>query len=787
VGYGEFSMYLIRAVFCVLTLSVFLTAPAVIAANVKITRDGEPLATIYVPERIWDDPEENPEPSWRGNRSEEDLRRRLRESVRDFAGIIERMSGAEIEIKTGEPENDNGNLPILIAELAEERFGAPEDSYDYEQGFRITVTEDAIGFSGESDLATSYALYTLLDELGCRWYMPSELGEVLPDTPTISLSLRDQTSGPYTIYRGIWYTDNDYARRNRMGGMTLAAGHAIEHRITDEHREEYPDIRAIIDGEPHSMKLQWTHPKVAELLSDIYLSRLQDDPEIPTFSLSPMDGIGWDQERDPQYDAGDIDTSTGTVSKTDRLLVLANRVAERIVDEEGFSDVLFGFLAYVDYTRPPVREKPHPNLVPQIAPITYARAHPMTYDYVPDNVELQYIVEGWGDEVDMVSYYFYGWFLAEAASPNPMIRKWANDIQFVFDKGAARFWQPETLPNFESSMHALYMGNRMAWDPDQDPYEIIDELHDTFYGSAAEEMARYWHYVDSLWVDVPEFSGAGWGHMRRFTPSRLARMRELLDAAKTAAETEIFSRRIELADISLRLFEDFMQLRYDLAEGEFDGIGQSAEEYMDAMRHYSEKYQDQYAFGKVRWSRHGTINSGYFNSFYNRTYQDADRISTEHEWFTPPLLELLYLPDPDNIGESQRWYDEDFDDSTWESTDVMRETWSAIGLHSYMGTVWYRAHIDIPEIFDDADVRLWIGATDGSAKVFINGEHIPYVTDEGQTSDDFRGYATPASFDASEALRSDGSNQITIRTERLFLNELGTGGIMSPLRFYIKQ
>ena len=75
-------------------------------------------------------------------------------------------------------------------------------------------------------------------------------------------------------------------------------------------------------------------------------------------------------------DAGDFDPSVQEISKTDRLMVLANRVGASVAGKH--PDVRLGILAYADYTRPPVREKVHPIVVPQIAPITYARAQPMS-------------------------------------------------------------------------------------------------------------------------------------------------------------------------------------------------------------------------------------------------------------------------------------------------------------------------------------------------------------------------------------------------------------------------
>src|SRR5439155_566674 len=162
--------------------------------------------------------------------------------------------------------------------------------YPYKQGMRLLVTPQAIGLGGESDLASSYAIYELLHRLGCRWYMPSDMGEGLPNLKTIALQTCDDSTGPDTIYRWNWYADNGGARRDR---------------------------------------LPW----------------------------------------------------------------LSNRSTTRLTAR--YPDVLFGMLAYVPNSRPPVREKLHPNLIPEIAPITFSRDQPMNDDGEPNNKDLRYIVEGW--------------------------------------------------------------------------------------------------------------------------------------------------------------------------------------------------------------------------------------------------------------------------------------------------------------------------------------------------------------------------------------------------------
>ena len=763
-------------------LATLLLCATAQAAPLTVVEDGKAKAALFVPARLMDDASKNPEVpgSWHSLKPEE-MRRRLRESVKDFAGIIERISGAKIDIVTGKPAADDKRVPILVGELAADRFGKPGKSYPYQQGFRLVVNAQKVGLIGESDLATSYALYTLLDQLGCRWYMPSTMGEGLPRMKTITLPEQDLSTGPYTIYRGLWFTSTEYARRNRMGGMQLAAGHALEATVPKELRKSNPEIRAIVGGKPHDFRVKWTHPLVAKAISDSILTRLAKDPTLKTFSLSPDDGLGWDESDDAKHDAGDFDPSVQMISKSDRLMVLANRVGATVAAK--YPDVRLGILAYADYTRPPLREKVHPIVVPQIAPITYSRAQPMSDDGEPNNKALRHIVEGWAKAAPATSYYFYGWFLAEPSAPNPLITKWGSDIPYIYRKGNCRYWQPETQPNFESCMHALYLGVRMAWDPEQKPGAIVDELHQKFYGSAGKAMAGYWHFIDDVWVNTPEYSGCGFGYLRRWTPERMKRARELMDAAGAAAQSPEEKQRIEIANESLRLFEKFMKLRHDQADGRFANLAEEAEAWRKQIAAAGERYQAQFAFTKSNYAPK-TLAANYFTQFYDQTYKDASRVAREFEILTtPPLRQFSYQLDPDKKGEAGGWMRSEYDDSKWKRTDVCFETWSTLGHHNYMGALWYRATVELPAVPQGKKVFVWIGSTDGRVKVWLNGKHVPYVNAKKVQTDSFTGYCQPASFDVTATVQP-GGNQISLLCTREFLNELGTGGLLAPVVVY---
>jgi hypothetical protein len=776
-GFTPFLLYVLA--FCHVT-------GAELRADTTLVADGQPRAVVFVSERVWDDATKTPEPAsvWRTLKTE-DNRRRLRESVRDLVGIVERMSGAKLPVEVGAPKAGDTRAAILVGELAVAKFGQPAKSAEYQQGLRIVARNNTVGLMGESDLATSYAIYTLLDQLGCRWFLPSPLGEVVPTLKTITLQDQDVSTAPYTIYRGLWYCDNDFARRNRLGGMELSCGHFLEFNVPKELRAQHPEIKAIIGGKPHEHWIKWTHPLVAEALTAKLLDTLAKNPQTKSVSLSPDDGATWDESDDTKFDAGDFDPSLQTVAKADRLMVLCNRIATAISPK--YPDVKFGVLAYVDYTRPPVREKPHPAIVPQIAPITFSRAHPLNDPGEPNNKSMQHLVEGWGKVVPATSYYFYGFYLAEVSSPNPMLTKWGHDIPFIYQRGACRYWQPETLANFDTSLHAHWLGLRMAWEPSQKPDAIIDEINSRLYGHSGEAMSAYWRHIDDTWVNVPEYAGCGFGHLRRWNVEKLTEARRLMNVGRAACVTESETARVKLADDSLAAFEMLMQQRRDLADGRWSTLAGQVSAYRTRLIELGKQYEPQFAFTKMAWTGEKTLNVRYFDAFYGATHNDAARVATQFNVVAAPLKQWRFQTDKDKTGEAAGWSKSEYDDSAWKTTDCVVDTWSSLSLHNYMGSAWYRIKVKVPPLIAGKKTFLWIGATDGRVKVFVNGQHVQHVNDKGEKADSVIGHCQPFSFDISAAVKPDAENSLSLFCTREIVNELGTGGLLAPAAVYVER
>jgi hypothetical protein len=700
---------------------------------------------------------------------------RLHASLLDLEKYLGMLTGGPCPI-VAEDEREHGRLPLYVGRAAAARLGAIERAPVAGQTLRVVVRKDAIAAYGDSELATSYAIYTLLDALGCRWYMPGRWGEVVPRNPLVELALGDQMAAPSTLYRGIWYADEDFKRRNRLGGEQLAAGHALETYVTAEQRAQHPEWRASINGKPHASRLEWHVPEVADAIAQ-GVERALEKHHAKSASLSPGDGIDLSTSPgDTALDSGDMIGALGRPSATDRFLVLANRVAERVAEQH--PDVLLGALAYARTFRPPRREPVDPHIVPVIAPILSCRAHPLTDDACPTARALRDAIDGWSERVPKLGYYAYLYNLSETSAPNPLIRKLSAEIPYLL-RHEVVFWMPETMPNFDTSLPGLWLSIRLPWDLRLEPAAVLEDLYRGFYGAAAAPARAYWEYMDSLWVDTPEHAGASRSYMRRFTPDRMARARELMDAALGAASTIAEHERIELADDSLRLFERFMGMQEDLWAGRLKRLEPSVARWKALVAGLAVLHASEFAFTGARWAGVETVSGRYFARFIEPTLDDAARIAHFRMLTTSPVrkLRVRFEVEPRDPCEAP-----ELDDSAWRETDIATESWATLDHGEYFGGACYRARIALKAERAGESTYLWLGRYEGAIRVFADGaELVPVDADrKPMRTASARG---PQSF-ALPRMKSARSVVIAVRVRRTELEELGGGGLEAPVVVY---
>jgi len=377
-------------------------------AEVRLVEKGKAQCVIVVPKGSMKWEGDTKRLNWReefrpGN-IEETQRRLQRDSVKDLALYLGKMSGATIEIAEGLPAGER-RVPIFIGAEAQAVFGPVGLSQEGLYGFRVVAGKKGVGLYGESGFGTSYAIYELLYRLGCRWFMPTELGECVPSLTTLTVPEMDEKLAPATVYRRYWQGGEDYLRRNRMNGVGVSGGQgALESWLSKEELAQHPEWQMVNNGKPSGM-FRFTNPEVAKAIAANIIKHLDKNYET-SISLTPGDYVmAADDPEDMKCDPTPRvwEPAAGRWSITDRFILLANRVAEEVGKK--YPKVRFGILAYVNYSMPPARYPVHSNIVVTIAPIDFNRHHPMTWTNHPNEFWLRDMVEGWGQKASHLAAY----------------------------------------------------------------------------------------------------------------------------------------------------------------------------------------------------------------------------------------------------------------------------------------------------------------------------------------------------------------------------------------------
>ena len=776
------------------------------AGEVRLTDKSESQCVIVVPTGWTNAPQLPPELPPQAVHILKERHNIFVASINDLAHYLSKMSGAKIEIVEGLSAKEK-RLPVYIGTEAQKVFGPVGISKAGLFGFRVVVDRRrGIGLYGESEIGTSYAIYELLDRLGCRWFMPTDLGEVVPDLPTLAVPVMDEKIAPATLWRWRYSGGEDFNRRNRLSGeqgpvVWLAQGDGSFQRFfTKEEVAAHPDWS-------YEGYLRLIHPEVAEHIANKILAQLDKVYEPmrkvglrPGYSIVPSDGqVPTEDPMARPYDPEPRvwETAAGRWSVTDRCMVLHNRIAEKV--RKKYPDVAFGDQAYMNKSLPPAKQRVPSDFRIVICPYDFNHHHPMDWPNHPNQYALRDLVQGWNKTGARINAYWYGINLDEISAPCPFITKWSHDIAFLLQNNLDE-WGPEYMNGWESMLPGYYLSIRMTFHAQEKPEDILAELWTKFYGAAAEPMSRYWMGIDKAYLNANESAGSPFGYLKIFTPEVMASARTNVDTALALCRTPIEYRRVKLIDESFSLFELYMQMRRDWAAGNLRNLAEDYETWRWGIRNMQRMYRvpmsgsrytaTAYTGDGYIQGRHG--NPAWSDEFVSLGYKDGARMEREYVRYGQPMCEWKWKHNPGLESASLPWTATDFDDKEWPSTHVVRDTWSSLGQHfsltdapsGHSGRMVYRASQKLPAPPAGKKVFLWIGATDGSVKVFVNGTQIKYVMpDKGEVCDAFSGYCQPAQFDVTAALKA-ADNQFTILCERTSLNEQGIGGLMGPVVLY---
>ncbi|MEM7010407.1 MAG: DUF4838 domain-containing protein [Verrucomicrobiota bacterium] len=353
------------------------------------------------------------------------------------------------------------------------------------------------------------AVCGFLRDLGVRWYMPGDIGEILPETKSIALPKVDKTVHPDFPMRILNFRPAVYGRDAMMWGFRLGvrqpygrqAAHGMA-KMTDNERtlKNHPEWFALYGGkrqnDPQIKNNQLCYGNEELLRETVRFCQVQFDHfDMDVVSVQPPDG--YTAICQCPLCAGKDSPELGYRGMLSNYIWdFVNRVAKEV--GKTHPDKKISNLAYGIYTEPPTNID---KLEPNIQVIIVGGRRPLN----EDREDLRQLRAGWARKTDtpveiFENYPFTGrGFYLPAYFP----RKLGEEINETKDqtRGEDIWITMDFKENAIGYNHfLLYFTARMYWGgKEQDAGAMFDEYVEKFYGPAAAEMGAFFAYCEDHW------------------------------------------------------------------------------------------------------------------------------------------------------------------------------------------------------------------------------------------------------------------------------------------------
>ena len=399
------------------------------------------------------------------------------------------------------------------------------------------------------------AVTGFLHRLGARWYLPGDLGEVLPDLKTIPLQKLDETVRPDFAQRRFNYHGGVHGRDTSMWFMRLGVRDPYD--IQDAHgldtmtrRDKvfaaHPEWFAMYGGKRrfNIREVNQLCYSNEELFEETvrYVRAQFDHYKMSMVSVMPPDGYTAICQC-PLCAGKDSPERERRGLASDHVWGFVNRVAKEVGKTHPNGKVLT--CAYGIYALPPLKiDKLEPNIVVSIVGARLPRNNKPEQQEEYRKLREAWVAKTANPIINFENYPFTdrGWYLP-AFTPHAMGES-INAIKGIssgediwlsarqdFDKVAIGF-----------NHFLVYFTARMYWGgKDADVDAMFREYCRLFYGPAEQEMRAFFEYGEANWQEMEK------------DKAKADRALELFAAAKTKADAaSVYGRRIALIDDFLK-------------------------------------------------------------------------------------------------------------------------------------------------------------------------------------------------------------------------------------------
>lgn len=705
-------------------------------------------------------------------------------AVADLTEYVEKMAGAKLETVTVEAQDyeafrtktqQAGKTPVFIGRNVLPQLQKELGEKSKTRGaFALKADKNSVLIAGNGE-GTYYGVLELLEQQGVRWFMPGDLGEVVPTLKTIEVKDQSTVQAPSFPSRWFQMPDRDWQARVRCGGDVFGGGHGIvapAYKLNKETKKYEPaenaEYYSLVKGERVPRQHCVSNPKLIEYVANDIKAKLAKGRG-PVMPIGPNDGGGFCEcEKCRALDANDYDAFSGEHSVTDRYIWFFNRVLEKVQPE--YPDVKLAFYIYHTYMRPPLREKPNPAIQGALAPIALDRVHGFSNPVAPEKSYAKWLLQEWGKLLPEIYDRSYWSNLADPGFTFIITDRLRDEIPASHDLGLKGF-RVETFPNYGPQFPSMYVAGKLMWNHKTDVDALLQDVFEKFFGPAAGPMGKYITMMDAALRDGDYNTGSAW-NIPDFYPAALREQAKLLlkDGARLAEGKGIYAKRVQMITETFEMTDAFCNMMDARVKVDFV-TAQKELDRLDAVANTLMAYKPVPMVSAGRFSTY----TGYMNRFFRRaTEQGSARVTGGNRLVAAAPDEWEFQADPLRVGEEIGLWNGNFHGGNWQKIKTSSASWSDQGLRYYKGLAWYRTTVEVPQEFAGQRIFLWCGGVDETAKVWVNGQ--------------VAGISPGASFYPFEmdatAMVKPGRNVITMCIANQVVNEIGTGGIVAPVILY---
>jgi len=752
-------------------------------ARITIVKDGQAQAVIVTAEK----------PSTSATQAAKELQQ-----------FVEQMSGAKLPIQTDAAAPPAGQSLLLVGRsklVTGVEIPSGTDRDFSREGFVLKTRGNTLVLAGNEDSGyhgTEYAVYELLDRLGCRWYFPGSYGQVIPTLKTIELPDLDVTQRPSFAVRNIWTSGwaevspdmAPWLLRNKgtpRGGFAFPGDGSIQNLVPlSKYAKDFPDIYAMDkDGKRQDVKtpahltmLCTTNPKAVELAAQSICDFFRANPEANSYGFSAPDNaaicycpVCMARMNDFMQDS-DIGESI-----SDPYFNFVNNLAWEV--NKTFPDKYIVTLAYATRVVPPEGlDRPwNPNIVIQLAQLRVSAMRPIGTPTDVFALRQLRTLKAWSRITPKMLVYDYDPHADVSRMPYWRSRAIASDLRLYHKNNVLGFTTEGYSTFFRTGLN-YYIRARCMWDVNADPDALLDDYYKRFFGPAEAPMRQFGESIETMLQTTPD--NFAWqpittGWTATYPPEKVAALAPLLDRAETLANTPELITRVRLYRILHNYMTSYNRIftlgfagKYSEAVAEFDTLAKTIAE-AQALQPGLLPPDPAWVFGEGR-------GLAFIKNYYIALAERAG--GAKGELLGRASATAQFLKDPKNVGLFEQWQRDDVAvKQKWQPIDITRD-WGLNGHrdgegYAYDGLAWYRmslrikkpaagrAQLVVPLVFAD---KIWI---------WVNGQLVCSPTNmtadakigptPGKVAKSVnRGHVTLA-VDVHDQIKPDAENTITFR------------------------